>query len=294
MVCNSMGAGLVVILEMLDICSRMYQVLANSYKGIYPFKIGTTSFIYPDSYVSNVKMLAPCFDEIELLLLESNQKDSLPSKHVIAELAALSNEFGVSYNIHLPTDISLCDQDPSVRHKAVETIRRIIDLTFPLSPSTNTLHLSYNEGSNQKASVRKWQENVYKSIEQLLGAGIQGKILSIENLVYPYEWVEDVIADFNLSVCIDIGHLIMQGFDSKAFFSKYSQLTSIIHLHGVKDGKDHLSLDMLSGKETDNVVEILKGFTGVVSLEVFSFKALSASLKFLEQCWQSSASLIPL
>ena len=56
----------------------MYPALPKSYKGIFPFKIGTTSFIYPDGYVQNVKMLAPYLDEIELILFES-APGSLPT-----------------------------------------------------------------------------------------------------------------------------------------------------------------------------------------------------------------------
>jgi hypothetical protein len=84
----------------------MYPPLPKSYKGLYPFKLGTTSYIYPDGYTQNVKMLAPYVDEIELLLFES-APDSLPSNHEIKKLLLLSNEFDLTYNVHLPTDISL-------------------------------------------------------------------------------------------------------------------------------------------------------------------------------------------
>lgn len=264
----------------------MYPALPKSYKGLYPFKIGTTSFIYPDSYVPNVKMLGPFLDEIELLLFESISKDSLPSKSVIKELAALSKEFDLSYNIHLPIDIYLSDHDPSKRHNAVETIKRVIDLTLPLSPSASILHLPYNEDPGNEESVSLWQERIYQGFEQLSASGIGGELLSIETLTYQVEWIGAFIKDFNLSVCIDLGHLIMHGFDIKAVFNKYSEQTSIIHLHGVENGQDHRSLDRLSKKEMDHVIDILTGFMGVVSLEVFSFKDLDPSLKFLEQCWQ--------
>jgi hypothetical protein len=86
----------------------MYPALPKSYKGVYPFKIGTTSFIYPASYTQNVTMLAPYVDEIELLLFES-APDSLPSIHEIKKLLSLSKEFDLTYNVHLPIDISLSD-----------------------------------------------------------------------------------------------------------------------------------------------------------------------------------------
>jgi len=71
----------------------MYPVLPKSYKGAYPFRLGATSYIYPDHIIPNVKMLAPYLDEIELLLFESASKDSRPSKHEINKLSFLAKEF---------------------------------------------------------------------------------------------------------------------------------------------------------------------------------------------------------
>lgn len=264
----------------------MYPVLSKSYKGTYPFRLGTTSYIYPDHIIPNVKMLAPYLDEIELLLFESS-KDSRPSKHEINKLSFLAKEFDLTYNIHLPIDISLGDHDPSTRRHAMETIKRLIALTSPLSPSTYTLHLSYDEDSGEKKCVKRWQELVYKSMEQLIATGIKGESISIETLTYPLEWVEEIITDLNLSVCIDIGHLILQnGVELETVFNKYSGITSIIHLHGVEKSRDHVSLGSLSKTRIDAVMGILKRFTGVVSLEVFSFNRLNTSLKFLEKYWQ--------
>jgi len=92
----------------------MYPSLPKSYKGLYPFKIGTTSFIYPAGYAQNVKMLGPYVDEIELLLFEG-APDSLPSTQEIKKLLSLSKEFDLTYNVHLPTDISLSDNPACCR-----------------------------------------------------------------------------------------------------------------------------------------------------------------------------------
>ena len=121
----------------------MDTLLPKSYKGAYPFKLGTTSFIYKDGYVPNVKMLGPFIDEIELLLFES-KPGSLIKKTEIDELSLLSKEFDLTYNIHLPTDIFFGNSNPSVRQLAVETTLGVLDLISPLFPLTCTLHLSYN------------------------------------------------------------------------------------------------------------------------------------------------------
>ncbi len=266
----------------------MYPTLPKSYKGAFPFKIGSTSFIYPDGYAQNVKMLAPYLDEIELLLFES-ASDSLPSNHEIKKLSLLSNEFDLSYNIHLPLDIFLGDKTPSIRHHAVETIIKIMELTAPLSPSTCTLHLPYNEADIEKERIKRWQERLYNSIEQLVATGINNEMISIETLAYPLDWVEKIITSFNLSVCIDLGHLIVNRFDMEAVFNKYCKRTSTIHLHGVENHQDHLPLDRLSKRDMDIIVRILKQFSGTVSLEVFTYDHLKTSLQYLKKYWHEAA-----
>ena len=61
----------------------------------------------------------------------------------IRELVYLAMEFDLTYNIHLPVDVSLTDISKLKRDQAVEMIRRVIDLLSPLEPSTHTLHLDY-------------------------------------------------------------------------------------------------------------------------------------------------------
>ena len=264
----------------------MYPFLSKSYKNAYPFRLSTTSYIYPDHIIPNVKMLAPYFDEIELLLFESNI-NSLPTMQQIRELSILAEQFDLTYNIHLPTDISISNSNASARRIAIDTLKKIIGNTSYLSPSTYTLHISYDEDSKDRESVNRWQELIYKSVDELLDNGIQqSHAISIETLAYPFEWLEEIIKIFKLSVCIDIGHLIINGFDVKKVFDKHLNNTSIIHLHGVENKKDHVSLNRLPLEHMDQIIGILKRYYGVVSLEVFSFENLSTSLTFLEKHWK--------
>jgi len=252
---------------------------------MFPFKIGTTSFIYPDSYAQNVKMLAPYLDEIELILFE-NTPSSLPSNHEIKELFSLSNEYDLSYNIHLPLDISLGAPDASKRHFGIETIKQVMDLTASLSPTTYTLHLPYGEIDFDNDRIKRWKERTYLSMETLCASGFNSRIISIETLNYPIEWVEEILFDFNLSVCKDLGHLILYGLDMKDVFDRYNDRTSIIHLHGANDHCDHQPLDLLSKSNLKTILLMLKQFKGIVSLEVFSYDHLNTSMEYLEGVWK--------
>ncbi len=261
-----------------------YPALPKCYKHAYPFTLSVPSYIYPDALIPNVKMLGHYTDEIEVLLFES-ASDSLPTKDEIKTLAILAADFDLTYNIHLPTDISLTDKEPSVRQQAVKILQSVIHLTAPLSPSTYTMHLPYDEPSRTEADVKKWQEFAYNSMEHLLKSqSLPARGFSVETLNYPFEWADKIIKDFDFSVCIDLGHLILHENDVQAVVDKYAGITSIIHLHGVENGRDHIALNRLSKTHSETVRGILKQFSGVVSLEVFSYKHLAESLAFLEEC----------
>jgi len=267
--------------------SNRYPRLTKSFKGKYPFKIGTTSFIYPDYFIPNVRMLGPYLDEIELLLFESDSVDSLLSKSVISDLIQLSENLNLTYNIHLPTDISISDPDPKKQQRAVDTLMRVIDQTADLLPSTCTLHVPYINLSFEEGTIRKWQDMVCNHLGNILTKGIPPEKLAIENLDYPIEILAGIIERLNLAICLDIGHLIVHGYDIQSIFNNYSELIPILHLHGVDNCRDHLALDRLPERLLRTVISILKNFKGTVSLEVFCFQHLDTSLKFLDLGWNN-------
>ncbi len=265
-----------------------YSCLDKSYKGAYPFRLGTTSFIYPDHYVPNVKLLGPFVDEIELLFFESVPADALPSKTVITELSRLAEAYELTYNIHLPTDVSISAERPENQKQAVDTLTDVIDLALPLAPSAYTLHIPYNEKSDDTDTVKRWQSRVFRNLQKIFDQGVPPHLIAVENLDYPFDRLDDIIDELNLSVCLDLGHLVACDDDIKTVFNAYADKTSIIHLHGFKEDRDHMALDQLSAEFVQSVLCILQKFKGTVSLEVFSFDDLRASLDLLDKVYKIS------
>ena len=262
---------------------KNYPALSRSYKRKYPFRLGTTSFIYPDHYVPNVKMLGPYLDEIELLLFESLPAEALPSKAVIAELSRLAEAHDLTYNIHLPTDVSISDSQTEKQQLAVDKLTGVIDLASPLAPTAYTLHIPYNQKSYDDDTVKRWQDRVFRNLQKILARGLSPNLIAIETLDYRFDLLNDILTELNLSVCLDFGHLMVHEYDLNALFNQYVDKTSIIHLHGVKGGHDHLALNKLADKFIKPVMSTLKRFTGSVSIEVFAFDDLKPSLEFLEK-----------
>lgn len=256
-----------------------------------PFKLGTTSFIFPDHIVPNVKKLGRFFDEIELLVFESHPKEVLPTEDDIKELLYLSHEHNLTYNIHLPIDVSLSCASTKKRLKASETILQVMELFTSLTPNTFTLHLDMpqdikNDIQNQK-KMKRWQYNIRQNLDSILSKVANPEIISIETLNYPFRFVEPFIEEYNMSVCIDAGHQIKYGHSLLETFDKHRLRTPVIHLHGVDFSgqhiKDHTGLDKLPKQYVSQIQTMLCDYTGVVSLEVFNLENLNRSLIFLSK-----------
>lgn len=266
----------------------MYQPLPKSYKGVFPFKIGTTSFIYPDGYIPNVETLGPYLEEIELLLFESTPENHLPTKAEISKLSLLAEKYQLTYNIHLPIDLYLGDENMTRRNQAVESIIRISELVSPLSPSTCTLHLTYHWNTYNSTQLKIWQQNIYHSLSRLMDAGMNAEDITIENLNYPFEWLGTLFSDFNFRVCLDFGHIFRYAQDADFILDNYGERISIIHINGFEGDRDHISLDRLSQEQLRQIMNTLRAFQGTVSLEVFSFSDLTTSLDLLENSWRTA------
>jgi len=256
--------------------------LDHACKHAFPFALACPSFVYPAGYLENVRHLAPFVDEIELLFFESRFADSLPSPGLIRELALQAQSSRTTFNVHLPTDISMGHRDAGVRQAAVKAVSQLIARCAPLNPTTFTLHLSKD---SSEFDNRGWRAQSAESLEAVLATGIPSRRVSVENLDYDVEQIAPVIHDLNLSMCMDMGHLMTHEIDITAYFDRWKERITVIHLHGVNGVQDHLPLDRLSSGQMIRVMDILKQFSGVTSLELFSFKALNSSMSHLLSQW---------
>jgi sugar phosphate isomerase/epimerase len=254
---------------------------------MFPFRLGTTSYIYPDQIVPNVANLAPFLDEIELVLFESEGQDNYPDEVELRELTNDCLNRQVGFNVHLPVDIFLGDKREEIRRKGVSIIRRVTERTLCLNPSVYTLHFDLrNSDGKEETDIDAWRRRIIRSAKEMTEWGIETKRISIETLSYPFEWIEDIVKEFGFSICLDIGHMLIYGQDIPRYLENYLPQTSIIHFHGVENGVDHLGIEKLNGKMIDLILSRLQRFTGILSIEVFSFVDLKNSLEVLEQRWK--------
>jgi len=251
-----------------------------SLKGRFPFRLGTTSYILPDAIVPNVRFLGPLVDEVELVLFESRFADNLPAPKVIGELNGLARECDLSYNVHLPTDIFLGHPDSGMRRQACDTILRFYERTLPLHPTLYILHLENNPPEDtMHINTSDWQGNLLYSLEYLLERGMERNLIGIENIDYPFLWIYPLIRELHLSICLDVGHLLVQQEELRTYIEAYGEEIAMLHLHGAAGKKDHRSLREISQHDWRIISNFLINYRGGVSLEVFSREDLTTSLE---------------
>ena len=252
----------------------------------YPFRIGTTSHIYPGSLLFNVEKLKDKIEDVELILYETPTLSNLPSDDEIKRLSDTALNADITYTIHLPLDIYLGHADEKIRRDSIDRALRFIRTTSYLNPVAFILHLEYYGYQKiPSGNVRKWKRNIKESCELILQEGVSAKSLCVETLDYPFTWVCEIIDDLKLSVCLDFGHLLVKNYNWTYYMDRYLQRTHIIHLHGFNGNQDHLSLSLFPPEVLSKIIMRLMDFhySGIVTLEVFSQEDLESSLKVFEQ-----------
>src|ERR1051325_6030641 len=102
-------------------------------KRQFPFRLGTTSYIYPGEILPNVELLADCVDEIQLLLFEGRSYSNIPNSKTIERLNQIGLEKQMTYSIHLPLDAYPGHEDESIRKESVRMIEKIYSVGRELS-----------------------------------------------------------------------------------------------------------------------------------------------------------------
>ncbi len=254
----------------------------------YPFRLGTTSYIYPDHILPNVRKLKHRVDDIELVLFEADDASNLPGEMELDELAGIAAECGLTYTVHLPIDAYLGDPDEAQRLRSVENVVRVIRLTTCLNPFSFNLHFEKRlAGGQDIEDLENWRKQLRKSCDEVLAEVSAPEKLAVEYLNYPLEFIEDILDEYGLSVILDLGHMILDQVDYSDYLDRFLHRTSVIHLHGVADGRDHLSLAKAEPSHLTKICRILqeRNYANVLTLEIFNQRDLDESLEILEKVW---------
>ncbi len=247
-------------------------------------RLGTTSCIWHDYMLPNVERLAGRVDDVELLVFDVDH--DLPPPADVARLAALARAHSLSYTVHTPLDASLASADDARRALGVDKVRRAIAWGAPLAPLAYTVHVYLGDAEHDPspprdaAALDAWRDRARRSLEIIL-ADLPPRALSVECIDYDFALIAPVVRALDLSVSLDVGHLLRDGRSLRAAIDEWLPRARILQLHGTRpDGRDHKSLTWAPRAEIDWLLRTLRErhFDGVLTLEVFDPDDLETSL----------------
>jgi sugar phosphate isomerase/epimerase len=249
----------------------------------FPFRIGTTSFIYPAGWLENVEKLSGRVSDVELLCFEASSLID-PEEH--EGLLKVKNRERLSYTVHTPLDIGLASADEIRRQDGVRDVQRVIQHVRRLDPYAYIVHVCQGEErrSRRLDDLEAWQSRAKRSLTELLELGIPPETLCVESMDYDFSSIESVVQSLGISVAIDIGHLRESRLPIAQTLERNREHLRVIHWHGSHpQGGDHRSLKYVSQEEIDWLLNTLCAWTyrGVLTLEVFSERDFEESLEVL-------------
>lgn len=255
----------------------------RSCKGSYPWRVGATSYVIPGDLLTNVKVLADKVDDVQLLFFESAINSSLVHEVDIEGLAQVAQQNGLTYTVHLPSDLQLGNDDPNKRQHGVDEIVRLVNELEPLQIKSFDLHLE----QDQENSTPQWLDCLRQSLSFLRNElGSATKFVSIENIDYPFSLIESLVDEYGFSKCLDLGHALHYQHDWSDAISHVSSARHI-HYHGVQNGKDHRDITSSQENYSRELGAALSesGYNGVVTLEIYDINKLEISLASLAEAW---------
>jgi sugar phosphate isomerase/epimerase len=258
--------------------------------GIHlPFRLGTTSYIIPDDLLPNLRFLRHYVADVELVLFDEDTGSNMPSERDVSEMARLCRMTGLSLTVHMPMDTRLGSEDEEERVLSVGKCIRMFRLMSRAEPFAWILHLhGDHRGEPPSGDIRRWVAQNRRSLSELLENGPPPGRICVETLDYDFEHVAGLIEAFDLSVCLDLGHLLANGYDVEAHLDRWMKRARVFHIHGVRpDGTDHVDLGYLPDgfleDLADRLARLPAGDVRVVTMEVFGEEDFHRSLRVIRK-----------
>jgi sugar phosphate isomerase/epimerase len=253
-----------------------------------PFRIGSTSYVYPADILPNVQRLAQAgdVDDVELVLFEVDDgPNNLPDERTVAALIDLATMYRLTYTVHLPLDLQL-SADGSTQHQSLLKAEKVIKTALPLRPFSYVFHL---DGAD--VNTPGWTQRSLRALDQVIAWVGRPELLAVENLeTWDPALLEPILDAVPISRTTDIGHLWKTKRDPLSVLDAWLPRTQVIHLHGIGE-RDHESLSLIPPELLDPVIAHLKDYRNVLTLEVFStsdfFTSRAALLESVGRVWHA-------
>lgn len=265
--------------------------------GVYPFQLSATSLTIPTlNELDNLEVNRQLgLKEVEITL---EFPHSLPvPADLKKKMSEYQEKYGFSYTIHLPLSLHMTDVNPSIREASLQTLNHIFAEVEEFAPRAYVLHVSpyfYTGGTplGRPFEVRLHEDRLKATRDSLgrLAQMIDPRKIAVENLFHDLIFQDEFIREFDYSVCMDVGHLLLNKSDVYLFYYKYRERIKVIHLHDVVNGQDHQQLG-----EPDSALDLpaffyllhKDGYKNSIVLEQFKLEHIRQSMRAIEAAWSS-------
>ena len=218
-----------------------------------------------------------------------------------ASVADLQQELGFTCTVHLPfLWVEPASLNEPIRQASLTSLRQSVEITRSIDVYAYALHLwglttglivsQLQEPAQQQAVVEVLMWRAGSSLAALCEI-VDPAALCIENLEDSlFDLALPIIEQHGVGICLDVGHLALQGCSELGFLEQHHEKIREIHLHdalspptgGLERAGDHLAL----GQGGLDVVALLQRleeteYKGPVILEVNSQADLEQSLEYL-------------
>lgn len=263
--------------------------------GLYPFQLSATSLTIPTlNEMDNLEVNRQLgLKEVEVTL-EFPRSLPVPTD-LKQKMLEYQEKYEFSYTIHLPLSMHMTDVNPYVREASLQTLKHIFAEIEELAPRAYVLHVSpfyYTGGTplgrpfEVQLHEDRWKAT-YDSLSRLAQM-IDPRKIAIENLFHDLIFQDEFIREFDYSVCMDVGHLLLNKSDIYLFYYKYRDRIKVIHLHDVVHGQDHQQLgEPGSTLDLQAFFYLLRkdGYTNTIVLEQFKPEHIRQSLQAIDTAW---------
>jgi sugar phosphate isomerase/epimerase len=204
------------------------------------------------------------------------------------QVAELQRELGFACTLHLPfLWLDGASVAEPVRQATVQCMTQVLEVTQGLAIESYVVHL-WGAWTSLLGTLQQMPEeekrrllgemlrSAERTLEELSGV-IRPDELCVENLErIPFELFVPLVEQQGTKICLDVGHLVVQGGDPLEFLDRYWGMVGEIHLHDavaaggrITAARDHLPL----GSASVDYVALMNrldegGYGGVVILEV--------------------------
>ncbi|AZR72222.1 hypothetical protein BBF96_01705 [Anoxybacter fermentans] len=264
--------------------------------GDYPFLLGATSLTEPTlDAVGNIELNYKLGIKTVEITLEFPR--TLPVNRTLKDaMINYKEQYGVEFTIHLPLSLRMTDVNPYIRDASLKTLEEIFKEMENIKPKAYVLHvapffLTGGTPLGRPFEVQLHEDRLEAARETLfrLTNLIEPRMVAIENLFHDLIFLDELIKEFDYSVCMDVGHLLLNNSDLYLFYQKYHDRIKVIHLHDVVNGRDHQQLgEADSNLDLKALFYLLKknNYQETIILEQFKSEHIQQSMTVVAEVWQ--------